>query len=65
MSIFNYPGRASGAMKKRWPSGPELHIIKTYILTNFEVVTPYYESHLNELYQYHIQPPNYLSTCID
>ncbi|KAL0347689.1 UNVERIFIED_CONTAM: hypothetical protein Scaly_1784900 [Sesamum calycinum] len=37
VSIFNYPGRASDAMKKRWLSGPERHIIETYILTNCEV----------------------------
>ncbi|KAL0389919.1 UNVERIFIED_CONTAM: hypothetical protein Scaly_0349000 [Sesamum calycinum] len=43
VSIFNYPGRASGATKKRWLSGPEQHIIETYILTNCEVVTPYYK----------------------
>ncbi|KAL0411462.1 UNVERIFIED_CONTAM: hypothetical protein Slati_3735900 [Sesamum latifolium] len=43
VSIFNYPGRASGAPKKRWLIGPERHIIETYILTNCEVVTPYYE----------------------
>ncbi|KAL0445964.1 UNVERIFIED_CONTAM: hypothetical protein Slati_1724300 [Sesamum latifolium] len=53
VSIFNYPGRASGAPKKRWLIGPEPHIIQTYILTNCEVVTPYYESYLNELYQHH------------
>ncbi|KAK4400345.1 hypothetical protein Sango_1140600 [Sesamum angolense] len=53
VSIFNYPGRASGAMKKRWLSGPERHIIKTYILTNCEVITPYYVCYLNELYQHH------------
>ncbi|KAL0285707.1 UNVERIFIED_CONTAM: hypothetical protein Sangu_2767000 [Sesamum angustifolium] len=43
VSIFNYPGRASGAAKKRWLSGPEQQIIETYILTNCEVVTTYYE----------------------
>ncbi|KAL0375614.1 UNVERIFIED_CONTAM: hypothetical protein Scaly_0679000 [Sesamum calycinum] len=43
VSIFNYPGRASGATKKRWLSGPERHIIKTYVLANCEAVTPYYE----------------------
>ncbi|KAL0378777.1 UNVERIFIED_CONTAM: hypothetical protein Sradi_3183200 [Sesamum radiatum] len=26
-SIFNYPGEASGASKKRWLNGPEHHII--------------------------------------
>ncbi|KAL0455722.1 UNVERIFIED_CONTAM: hypothetical protein Slati_0911400 [Sesamum latifolium] len=31
--------RASGASKKRWLTGPEWHIIETYILTNCEVVT--------------------------
>ncbi|KAL0420721.1 UNVERIFIED_CONTAM: hypothetical protein Slati_3095000 [Sesamum latifolium] len=41
--IFNYPGKASGAPKKRWITGPERHNIETYILTNCEVVTPYYE----------------------
>ncbi|KAL0375631.1 UNVERIFIED_CONTAM: hypothetical protein Scaly_0680700 [Sesamum calycinum] len=43
VSIFNYHGRASGATKKRWLSGSIRHIIKTYIVTNCEVVTPYYE----------------------
>ncbi|KAL0449149.1 UNVERIFIED_CONTAM: hypothetical protein Slati_1471300 [Sesamum latifolium] len=38
--------RASGAPMKRWLTGPERHIIKTYILTNCEVVTSYYESYL-------------------
>ncbi|KAL0296204.1 UNVERIFIED_CONTAM: hypothetical protein Sradi_6672500 [Sesamum radiatum] len=52
VSIFNYTGRASVAMKKRWFSGPERYIIETYILINCEVVTPYYESYLNELYQH-------------
>ncbi|KAL0453360.1 UNVERIFIED_CONTAM: hypothetical protein Slati_1314100, partial [Sesamum latifolium] len=41
-SIFNFSGRASGTSKKRWLSGSERHIIETYILTNCEVVTPYY-----------------------
>ncbi|KAL0454760.1 UNVERIFIED_CONTAM: hypothetical protein Slati_0815200 [Sesamum latifolium] len=50
-SIFNFSGRASVASKKRWLSGSEQHIIETYILTNCEVVTPYYESFLNELYE--------------
>ncbi|KAK4394500.1 hypothetical protein Sango_1604300 [Sesamum angolense] len=31
---------------------PERHIIETYTLTNCEVVTPYYKSYLNKLYQY-------------
>ncbi|KAL0287118.1 UNVERIFIED_CONTAM: hypothetical protein Sangu_2706600 [Sesamum angustifolium] len=53
VSIFNDPGRASGATKKRWISGQKRHIIETYILTNYEVVTLYYESYLNELYQHH------------
>ncbi|KAL0394787.1 UNVERIFIED_CONTAM: hypothetical protein Slati_4444900 [Sesamum latifolium] len=43
----------SGASKKRWLSGSERHIIETYILTNCEVVTPYYESFLNELYEHY------------
>ncbi|KAK4406531.1 hypothetical protein Sango_0659600 [Sesamum angolense] len=43
--IFNYPDRASGATKKRWLSGTEQHIIKTYIFTNCEI--------LNELYKHH------------
>ncbi|KAL0294460.1 UNVERIFIED_CONTAM: hypothetical protein Scaly_3121300 [Sesamum calycinum] len=42
-SIFNYLGQASGATRKRWLSGSEQHIIKTYILTNREIVTPYYD----------------------
>ncbi|KAL0454701.1 UNVERIFIED_CONTAM: hypothetical protein Slati_0809300 [Sesamum latifolium] len=57
-SIFNFPGRASGASKKRWLSGSERHIIETYILTNCEVVMPYYESFLNGLYErYHEGEP--------
>ncbi|KAL0427819.1 UNVERIFIED_CONTAM: hypothetical protein Slati_2956700 [Sesamum latifolium] len=56
--IFNFSGRASGASKKRWLSRSERHIIETYILTNCEVVTPYYESFLNELYErYHSDDP--------
>ncbi|KAK4406488.1 hypothetical protein Sango_0655300 [Sesamum angolense] len=43
VSIFNYPSRASGATKKRWLSGPERHISETYVLANYEVVTPYYD----------------------
>ncbi|KAK4382241.1 hypothetical protein Sango_2892000 [Sesamum angolense] len=43
VSIFNYPDRASGATKKIWLSGPERYIKETYILTNCEVVTPYYD----------------------
>ncbi|KAL0345545.1 UNVERIFIED_CONTAM: hypothetical protein Sradi_4385800 [Sesamum radiatum] len=31
VSIFYYPGGASGAPNKRWLSGPERHIIKTNI----------------------------------
>ncbi|KAL0386414.1 UNVERIFIED_CONTAM: hypothetical protein Slati_1140600 [Sesamum latifolium] len=42
-SIFNQPGRASGAPKKRWLSESERQIIETYILCNCEVVTTYYE----------------------
>ncbi|KAL0392917.1 UNVERIFIED_CONTAM: hypothetical protein Sradi_2514500 [Sesamum radiatum] len=53
VSIFNYPGKASGATKKGWLSRPKRHIVETYILTNYEVVTPYYESCLDELYQHH------------
>ncbi|KAL0455877.1 UNVERIFIED_CONTAM: hypothetical protein Slati_0926900 [Sesamum latifolium] len=45
VSIFNYLGRASGAPKKRWLTGPEWHIIKTYILTNCEVVKLYIRVH--------------------
>ncbi|KAL0387723.1 UNVERIFIED_CONTAM: hypothetical protein Sradi_2654100 [Sesamum radiatum] len=36
-SIFNYPGQASGASKKRWLSGLECHIIETYILINYKL----------------------------
>ncbi|KAL0410498.1 UNVERIFIED_CONTAM: hypothetical protein Slati_3639500 [Sesamum latifolium] len=55
-SIFNYPGRASGASKKGWLSGSECHIID--ILTNCEAVTPYCELFLNELYEkYHPEDP--------
>ncbi|KAL0444047.1 UNVERIFIED_CONTAM: hypothetical protein Slati_2127400 [Sesamum latifolium] len=42
-SIFNHSGRASGASKKMWLNGSEHHIIETYILCNYEVVTPYDE----------------------
>ncbi|KAL0458580.1 UNVERIFIED_CONTAM: hypothetical protein Slati_0485200 [Sesamum latifolium] len=52
-SIFNFSGCGSGTSKKRWFSGSERHIIETYILTNYEVVTPYYESFLNELYKHY------------
>ncbi|KAK4397287.1 hypothetical protein Sango_1565300 [Sesamum angolense] len=52
-SLFNYPGRASGVSKKRWLSGSERHLIVMYILTNCEVVTPYYGSFLKELYDHH------------
>ncbi|KAL0395441.1 UNVERIFIED_CONTAM: hypothetical protein Slati_4510300 [Sesamum latifolium] len=52
-SILNFPGRSSGALKKRWLSGSEGYIIETYILINCEVVTPYYESFLNELYEHY------------
>ncbi|KAL0291342.1 UNVERIFIED_CONTAM: hypothetical protein Scaly_2641600 [Sesamum calycinum] len=44
--------RASGATKRRWLSGLERYIIEMYNLTNCEVVTPYYESYLNKLYQH-------------
>ncbi|KAK4406460.1 hypothetical protein Sango_0652500 [Sesamum angolense] len=43
-SIFNYPDRACGASKKPWHNGSEHHIIEMYIMTNCEVVTPYYDS---------------------
>ncbi|KAL0309089.1 UNVERIFIED_CONTAM: hypothetical protein Sradi_5851200 [Sesamum radiatum] len=59
-SIFNYPGRASGASKKRWLSGLERHIIDTYILINCEVVrhSTMNRSFLNELYEkYHPKDP--------
>ncbi|KAL0347699.1 UNVERIFIED_CONTAM: hypothetical protein Scaly_1785900 [Sesamum calycinum] len=52
-SLFKYPGRASGVSKKRCLSGSERHLIVTYILTNYEVVTLYYESSLKELYEHH------------
>ncbi|KAL0325224.1 UNVERIFIED_CONTAM: hypothetical protein Sradi_5091700 [Sesamum radiatum] len=51
--IFNSHGRASGTSKKRWLNGSERHIIEMYILTNCEVVTPYYEFLFNELYGHH------------
>ncbi|KAL0434999.1 UNVERIFIED_CONTAM: hypothetical protein Sradi_0207800 [Sesamum radiatum] len=57
-SIFNYPGRASGASKNSCLSGSGCHIIDTYILTNCEAFTLYYESFLNELYvKYHPKDP--------
>ncbi|KAL0340301.1 UNVERIFIED_CONTAM: hypothetical protein Sradi_4546900 [Sesamum radiatum] len=52
VSTFNYTRRASGATKRRWLSGLERYIIEMYNLTNCEVVTPYYESYLNKLYQH-------------
>ncbi|KAL0400357.1 UNVERIFIED_CONTAM: hypothetical protein Sradi_2379000 [Sesamum radiatum] len=52
-SIFNFPRRGSGASKKRWLSRLERHIMEMYILTNYEVVMPYYESFLNELYEHY------------
>ncbi|KAL0332930.1 UNVERIFIED_CONTAM: hypothetical protein Scaly_2194500 [Sesamum calycinum] len=59
-----FTSQASGATKKKWLSGPERHIINTYILTNCEVVTPYYKVHpeLNytdkELLKYHYWGPS-------
>ncbi|KAL0458727.1 UNVERIFIED_CONTAM: hypothetical protein Slati_0499900 [Sesamum latifolium] len=53
-SILNFSRRGSGVSTKRWLSGSERHIIEMYILTNCEVVTPYYESFLNELYEHYV-----------
>ncbi|KAL0455947.1 UNVERIFIED_CONTAM: hypothetical protein Slati_0933900 [Sesamum latifolium] len=56
MRIYFKLCRANGASKKRWLSGSEHHIIETYILCNFEVVTL---SFLNELYEHHhLEDPN-------
>ncbi|KAL0358499.1 UNVERIFIED_CONTAM: hypothetical protein Sangu_0699300 [Sesamum angustifolium] len=49
--IFNHPGRPSGALKKRYATGQERHMMETYVLCNSEVAAPYYESFLNELYK--------------
>ncbi|KAL0458534.1 UNVERIFIED_CONTAM: hypothetical protein Slati_0480600 [Sesamum latifolium] len=57
VSIFNYPVRASGAPEKRWLTGPERHIIEMYILTNCEVVAPYYDTE-NELLKSHYWDPS-------
>ncbi|KAK4386235.1 hypothetical protein Sango_2494100 [Sesamum angolense] len=59
VSIFNYSGRASGATKKRWFSGPERYIIETYILTNCEVVTPYYDAEVTLVPAYSINGYNF------
>ncbi|KAL0307843.1 UNVERIFIED_CONTAM: hypothetical protein Scaly_2967700 [Sesamum calycinum] len=59
VSIFNYPDGASGATKKRWLSGPEQHIIKTYIFTNCEVVTPYYDAEVTSLPAYFVNGYNF------
>ncbi|KAL0307565.1 UNVERIFIED_CONTAM: hypothetical protein Scaly_2978600 [Sesamum calycinum] len=49
--IFNHPGRPSGALKKRYATEQERHMMETYVLCNSEVAAPYYESFLNELYK--------------
>ncbi|KAL0423494.1 UNVERIFIED_CONTAM: hypothetical protein Sradi_0884200 [Sesamum radiatum] len=59
VSIFNYPGRASGATKKKWLSGPKRHIIETYILTNCEVVTPYYDAEVTSFNAYFVNGYNF------
>ncbi|KAL0448966.1 UNVERIFIED_CONTAM: hypothetical protein Slati_1453000 [Sesamum latifolium] len=59
VSIFNYLGRASGAPKKRWLIGPERHIIETYILTNCEVVTPYYDAKVTSVPCYFVNGYNF------
>ncbi|KAL0358497.1 UNVERIFIED_CONTAM: hypothetical protein Sangu_0699100 [Sesamum angustifolium] len=41
--IFNHPGRPSGALKKRYATGQERHMMETYVLCNSEVAAPYYE----------------------
>ncbi|KAL0282127.1 UNVERIFIED_CONTAM: hypothetical protein Sangu_2969800 [Sesamum angustifolium] len=51
--------RASGATKKTWLSGPERHIIETYILTNYEVVTPYYNAKVIAIHAYFVNGYNF------
>ncbi|KAL0288408.1 UNVERIFIED_CONTAM: hypothetical protein Sangu_2658700 [Sesamum angustifolium] len=41
--VFNHPGRPSGALKKRYATGQERHMMETYVLCNSEVAAPYYE----------------------
>ncbi|KAK4394111.1 hypothetical protein Sango_1881900 [Sesamum angolense] len=59
LSIFNYPGRASGATKKKWLSGSERHIIEMYILTNCEVVTPHYDAEVTSFSAYFVNEYNF------
>ncbi|KAL0462355.1 UNVERIFIED_CONTAM: hypothetical protein Slati_0123100 [Sesamum latifolium] len=49
--IFNHPGRTSCVLTKRYALGQECHVMETYVLYNSEVVAPYYQSFLNELYE--------------
>ncbi|KAK4385676.1 hypothetical protein Sango_2691600 [Sesamum angolense] len=63
VSIFNYPGKVSGSMKKIWLSGPERHIIETYILTNCEVVTPYYDVEVTSVPTYFVNGYNFQTEC--
>ncbi|KAL0310350.1 UNVERIFIED_CONTAM: hypothetical protein Scaly_2937100 [Sesamum calycinum] len=48
--------RASGATKKRWLSGPEWHIIETYLLTT---VTQYYDAEVTSVYAYFVNGYNF------
>ncbi|KAL0333964.1 UNVERIFIED_CONTAM: hypothetical protein Sangu_1552600 [Sesamum angustifolium] len=41
--IFDHPNCPSGALKKRYATGQERHMMEMYMLCNFEVVAPYYE----------------------
>ncbi|KAL0283511.1 UNVERIFIED_CONTAM: hypothetical protein Sangu_2885700 [Sesamum angustifolium] len=50
---------ASDATKKTWLSLPEWHIIKTYILTNCEVGTPYYDAKVTSFNAYFVNGYNF------
>ena len=43
LSIFTYPGRSYGTVKRRLIEGGELRATQTYILLNCDEVTPYIE----------------------
>ncbi|KAL0368051.1 UNVERIFIED_CONTAM: hypothetical protein Scaly_1024000 [Sesamum calycinum] len=55
--------RASGATKKRWLNGPKRHIIESYILTNCEVVTPYYNAEVTSFPAYFVNGYNFQTEC--
>ena len=41
--IFTYPGRSYGTAKPRPIEGEELRATQTYILLNYDEITPYIE----------------------